>query len=123
MSARRARLYLTRIDPWSVTKAAFMLSLSLAIVLVVTVLVLWWALGVTGVLSTLTRAVDDIIGSTGGSFSIGDLLDLPRVLGATLIVASVQVVLISALSAVFAFLYNASVGLTGGVEVVLSEEA
>jgi hypothetical protein len=32
-------------------------------------------------------------------------------------------VLISALAAVFAFLYNVSVGITGGIEVVLSDES
>lgn len=119
---RRARLYVTRIDPWSVTKAAFMLALSLSIVLIVAVTVVWLTLNTIGVLNALTTSVDDIIGSSGGGFSLVNTLDLGRVLGATLVVSSVQIVLISALAAVFAFLYNLSVGITGGIEVVLSDE-
>lgn len=122
-STRRARLYVTRIDPWSVTKAAFMLSLSLAIVLVVAVTVVWLTLNAVGVLTTLTTSVDDIIGSAGGGFSLVSVLDFGRVLGATMVIASVQIVLISALAAVFAFLYNVSVGITGGIEVVLSDQS
>jgi len=120
---RRARLYVTRIDPWSVTKAAFMLALSLSIVLVVAVTVVWVTLNAIGVLNALTTSVDDIIGSAGGGFSLVSVLDFGRVLGATMVIASVQIVLISALAAVFAFLYNVSVGITGGIEVVLSDES
>jgi hypothetical protein len=120
---RRARLYVTRIDPWSVTKAAFMLALSLSIVLVVAVTVVWLTLNAIGVLNALTTSVDDIIGSAGGGFSLVSALDFGRVLGATMVIASVQIVLISALAAVFAFLYNVSVGITGGIEVVLSDES
>jgi hypothetical protein len=120
---RRARLYVTRIDPWSVTKAAFMLALSLSIVLVVAVTVVWLTLNAIGVLNALTTSVDDIIGSAGGGFSLVSVLDFGRVLGATMVIASVQIVLISALAAVFAFLYNVIVGITGGIEVVLSDES
>jgi len=119
---RRARLYVTRIDPWSVTKAAFMLALSLSIVLIVAVTVVWMTLNAIGVLNTLTTSVDDVIGSSVGGFSLVSALDFGRVLGATMVLSSVQIVLISALAAVFAFLYNLSVGITGGIEVVLSDE-
>lgn len=119
---RRARLYVTRIDPWSVTKAAFMLALSLSIVLIVAVTVVWLTLNAIGVLNTLTTSVDDVIGSSVGGFSLVSALDFGRVLGATMVLSSVQIVLISALAAVFAFLYNLSVGITGGIEVVLSDE-
>jgi len=119
---RRARLYVTRIDPWSVTKAAFMLALSLSIVFFVAVTVVWLTLDAIGVLNALTTSVDDIIGSSGGGLSLVNALDFSRVLGATMVVSSVQIVLISGLAAVFAFLYNLSVGITGGIEVVLSDE-
>ena len=34
-SPKRARFYVTRVDPWSVTKVAFLLSLAIGIILVV----------------------------------------------------------------------------------------
>jgi len=76
---RRARLYVTRIDPWSVTKAAFMLALSLSIVLIVAVTVVWMTLNAIGVLNTLTTSVDDVIGSSVGGFSLVSALDFGRV--------------------------------------------
>ena len=118
---RRARLYVTRFDPWSVTKAAFILSLAIALVLVVAVSVVWLVLDRTGVIDSLSGTVSDIVGSTSGLDLITSL-GFGQVIGATLILASVEVVLVSALAGVFTILYNLTVGITGGVEVVLSED-
>jgi hypothetical protein len=121
MSARRARLYVTKFDPWSVTKAAFLLSLAIAIVLVVAVSVVWFVLDRTGVIVSLSGTVTDIVGSTSG-LDLVTTLGFGQVIGATLIVASVEIVLVSALAGLFTIMYNLTVGVTGGVEVVLSED-
>lgn len=119
---RRARLYVSRFDPWSVTKAAFILSLAIAIVLVIAVTVVWFILDRTGVIESLSGTVTDVVGSTSGLDLITSL-GFWQVIGATLIVASVEIVLISALAGLFTILYNLTVGITGGVEVVLTEDA
>jgi hypothetical protein len=118
---RRARLYVSRFDPWSVTKAAFILSLAIGIVLVVAVTVVWFILDRTGVIESLSGTITDVVGSTSGLDLITSL-GFWQVIGATLIVASVEIVLISALAGLFTILYNLTVGLTGGVEVVLTED-
>ena len=117
---RRARVYVTRIDPWSVTKAAFLLALAIGIVIVVAVGVVFWTLDSTGALDALSRTVDDVLGT--GGFDLLNSLEMSRVLGLAAVIASVEIVLVSALATIFAFLYNLTVGLTGGVEVVLSDE-
>lgn len=119
---KRARLYVTRVDPWSVTKVAFMLALALGIVMVIAVAVLWWVLDYTGVFVTLSRTIDEVVGSATSGFDLVALLELSRVMGVAVVVASVEVVLVTLLSTLFAIMYNLSVGLTGGVEVVLSDE-
>jgi hypothetical protein len=119
---RRARLYVTRVDPWSVTKAAFMLALSIGIVLVVAVALLWWLLDVTGVFLTVSRTIDEVVGSATSGFDLLNYLEFSRVMGVAVIVASVEIVLVSFLATLFALIYNLSVGITGGVEVVLSDE-
>jgi hypothetical protein len=119
---RRARLYVSRFDPWSVTKAAFILSLAIGIVLVVAVTAVWFILDRTGVIESLSGTVTDVVGSTSGLDLITSL-GFGQVIGATLILASVEIVLISALAGLFTILYNLTVGITGGVEVVLSEDA
>jgi Transmembrane domain of unknown function (DUF3566) len=121
MSGRRARLYVTRFDPWSVTKAAFLLSLAIAIVLVVAVSVVWFVLDRTGVIVSLSGTVTDVVGGTSG-LDLVTTLGFGQVIGATLIVASVEIVLVSALAGLFTIMYNLTVGITGGVEVVLSED-
>lgn len=119
---RRARLYVTRIDPWSVTKAAFLLALAVGIVLVVAVAAVWWLLDSTGVFLTISRTIDEILGSTGSTFDVMTVVEFSRVMGVAIVIASVEIVLVSVLATIFAILYNLSVGLTGGIEVVLSDE-
>ena len=119
---RRARLYVTRIDPWSVTKAAFMLALAIGIVIVVAVGVLWWVLDVTGVFVTVSRSIDEVVGSATTGFDLMNYLEFSRVMGVAVILASVEIVLVSVLSTLFALMYNLTVGLTGGIEVVLSDQ-
>ena len=119
---RQARLYLSRVDPWSVAKAAFMLAIAVGVVIVVSVSVLWFALSSLGVFETLSRNVNEVIGNSQENFDLMSILDFSRVLGATIVLASVEVILVSVLATIFAFMYNLTVGLTGGVEVVLTDQ-
>jgi hypothetical protein len=120
---RRARLLLTRLDPWSVMKTAFMLSISIGIVLLIATALLWWTLDVTGVFAAVGRTIDDVAGSGTTSFDFLSLVGFSRVMGVALVLTAIEVVLGSALATLFAFLYNLSVGLTGGLEVTLSEDS
>jgi len=117
---RRARVYVTRLDPWSVAKVAFLLSFAVGIVIVVAVSVVFWTLDSTGALDAVSRTVDDVLGT--GGFDLLTTLEFSRVVGLATVVASVEIVLVSLLATLFAFLYNVSVGLTGGVEVILSDD-
>ncbi|MSW10526.1 MAG: hypothetical protein F2889_00230 [Actinobacteria bacterium] len=119
---RKARLYVSRIDPWSIFKAAFMLALALGIVIVVAVAVLWWVLDYAGVFVTVSSSINDVVGSATANFDLVSLLDFSRVMGVAVVVAAVEVVLVSIIATLFAFIYNLSVGLTGGVEVVLTDQ-
>lgn len=119
---RRARLMVTRLDPWSVMKTFFVLSLAVAIVLVVAVALLWWTLDFTGVFAAIDRTVDDVVGTGTVPFNIQSMIGFSRVMGATLVVCAVEIVLVSAMATLFAFLYNLSVGFTRGLEVTLSED-
>lgn len=119
---RRARVYVTRIDPWSVMKAAFMLSLSLAIILVAMLASLWWVLDSTGVFDVVSRNVDEVVGGGTTTFDLMNILAFSRVMGVAVLMAAVEIVLVSALGTLFAFLYNLTVGITGGIEVTLSDD-
>lgn len=120
---RRARLRLTRIDPWSVMKTAFLLSIALGIVAVVSVFMVWSVLGAAGVWDSINSAVRDILGGESSDvFDIKDYVGTSRVLGFTMLVAVIDVVLLTAIATLGAFLYNMAAALLGGVEVTLAED-
>ena len=120
---RRARLRLVHVDPWSIMKTAFLLSIAFGIVLVVAVAVVWSVLGAAGVWTSINTTVADVMGGQSAStFDIRNYVGTSRVLGFTMIVAVVDVVLITAISTLGAFLYNLAAALLGGVEVTLAED-
>lgn len=120
---RRARLRLTRIDPWSVMKTAFLLSVALGIVMIVAVAIVWSVLDAAGVWDSVNRTVQDIVGNdSSSSFNVKNYVGTSRVLGFTMVVAVVDVVLITAVATLGAFLYNMAAALIGGVEVTLAED-
>ena len=120
---RRARLRLVHLDPWSVMKTSFLLSIAFGIVTVVSVAVVWAVLGAAGVWDSINSTVTDVLGGESAStFNIEDYVGTSRVLGFTMIVAVVDVVLITAIATLGAFLYNLAAALLGGLEVTLAED-
>jgi len=121
---RRARLRLTRVDPWSVMKTAFLLSIAFAVVTVVSVAMVWQVLGAAGVWDSINSTVQETIGGEDvAGFQIEDYVGTSRVLGFTMLVAAIDVILITASATLTAFLYNMAAALLGGVEVTLAEDA
>ena len=118
---RRARLYVYRVDAWSVMKVAFMLAVALGIVIVCAMADLWWLLDYSGVIATLARNVDEVIGSGTTTFDLEAVLAFDRVMGITVVVAALEVALVSILAGLFAVLYNLTVGITGGVEATFTD--
>lgn len=118
---RRARLYVYRLDAWSVMKVAFMLAVALGIVIVCAVAALWWLLDYSGVIETLARNVDEVIGSGTTTFDLEAVLAFDRVMGITVLVAALEVALVSILAGLFAVLYNLTVGITGGIEATFTD--
>jgi len=120
---RRARLRLTRIDPWSVMKTSFLLSVAFGIVTVVAVTIVWGVLGAAGVWDSVNQMVRDVIGGEDTTnFDVENYLGTSRVLGFTMLVAVIDVILLTAMATLGAFLYNMAAALLGGIEVTLAED-
>ncbi len=119
---RQARLYLTRLDPWTVMKTAFVLSIGLAIVMLVATFLLWMLLTVTGTFESINSTVNDLGGSGAAGVDVAGALSFGRIMGFALLLAAFEIVLTSALATVTAAIYNVTTGFTGGVEVTLSED-
>lgn len=120
---RRARLRLTRIDPWSVMKTAFLLSIAFAVVTFVAVLMVWSVLSAAGVWDSINSTVATVVeGDSPSSFDIEEYVGMSRVMGFTMLVSVIDVVLLTALATLAAFLYNMAAALLGGIEVTLAED-
>ena len=121
---RRARLRLTRVDPWSVMKTSFLLSVAFGVVTFVAIFMVWSVLGAAGVWDSINSAVASIVeGDSGNStFDVTDYVGMSRVLGFTLLVSVLDVVLMTAIATLTAFLYNLAAALLGGIEVTLAED-
>jgi hypothetical protein len=122
--ARRARLVLARVDPWSVMKLSFLLAIALAVIAVVAVFVIWTVLDTMGVFDSVGSTVESINRSSDNSQGV-DILDyvgLSRVLSLTVVLAGVNVVLMTALATLGAFMYNMAASLVGGLNVTFTED-
>lgn len=121
-SGRQASLKLVRVDPWSVTKVAFALSVALMIVAVVAMTILWIVLSLAGVWDQINSSVTTVLSDDSNSFDITDYLGLGRIVGLTLVIASINVVITTAVATIGAYLYNLAAQLLGGVDITLAED-
>ncbi|MEV4723194.1 DUF3566 domain-containing protein [Micromonospora humida] len=119
---RRARLNLKRIDPWSVMKFAFAVSVVLFIVVVVATSVLYLALDAMGVFQSVNDSLTDLVSASGGQgTNSGFQITAKGVILTSALVGLVNVVLFTALATLGAFIYNVCADLVGGIELTLAE--
>ncbi|MEU6072568.1 DUF3566 domain-containing protein [Micromonospora sp. NPDC047074] len=118
---RRARLNLKRIDPWSVMKFAFAVSVVLFIVVVVATSVLYLALDAMGVFTSVNDSLTDLVSAGGGQSTSGFQITAKGVILSSALIGLVNVVLFTALATLGAFVYNVCADLVGGIELTLAE--
>jgi Transmembrane domain of unknown function (DUF3566) len=119
---RSALLSLQRIEPMSVMKFSFLISLVAWVVIFVAVAILYYSLSKLGVFTKIESTVGlvtynkDHPGSNAASW-----FRASRVLEYTALVCTINAILFTALATVGAALYNLVTALTGGIEVTLKE--
>jgi hypothetical protein len=119
---RRARLAIKRIDPWSVMKFSFAVSLVLFLVVIVATSVLYLALNAMGVFDSINGSLGEIVNSGGGTTAASTFkITAGGVIGTSALIGAVNVVLFTALATLAAFIYNVCSDLVGGIEVTLAE--
>jgi hypothetical protein len=117
---RRASLQVRRVDPWSVLKLAFVLSVALFFVWLVAVGVLYGVLDGMGVWDRVNGTYNEFAQNTSSGAS-GPLITASRVFGIAAIIGAINIVLFTALATVGSFVYNVSADLAGGLEITLAE--
>lgn len=111
---------ITRVDPWTVLRLSFLLSIATAIITVVALLLLWSMLATAGVFGSVDDALQSVLGD--GALTVTQYFSFGRVLSVGLLIGAIDVVLITALATIGAFLFNLATSLAGGLEVSVTDE-
>jgi hypothetical protein len=117
---RRASLQLRYLEPWSVLKVSLVLSIAGFLAWMVAVGLLYSVLAGMGVWDQLNGTYSDLTSVTDARAS-QELISAGGVFGVAALIGLVNIVLITAMCTVGAFIYNASADLAGGIEITLSE--
>ena len=115
----RASMQIRRIDPWSTLKVSLMLSVALFFVWMIAVAFLYLVLGGMGVWAKLNSNVGDLLNNTSGSS--GELVSSGTIFGGAALIGLVNIVLLTAMATIAAFIYNLATDLIGGIEVTLAD--
>lgn len=125
LSARRSRgpvrasMQIRRIDPWSTLKVSLLLSVALFFVWMITVAFLYLVIGGMGVWAKLNSNVGDLLNNASGSSA--ELVSSGTIFGGAFLIGLVNIVLMTALATIGAFVYNLITDLIGGIEVTLAD--
>jgi hypothetical protein len=121
-SRRQAQLTLSRVEPWSVMKFSFVVSVVAFIVLFVAVALLYMVVSSLGVFSSLQTTVSTLTGSKDAAgTNVTSWFSASRILGYTGMLGALNIVLITAISTIGAVIYNLIAHAFGGIEVTLRE--
>lgn len=118
---RRVRLAISRVDPWSIMKLAFLLAVAIAIMTVVATAVFWSVLNSLGVFTTVQSFVADAVGPQS-NVNLTQYVEFPRVISLATLISICNIVLLTAIATIMAFLYNITAALVGGVHMTLTDD-
>lgn len=118
---RRVRLAISRVDPWSVMKLSFLLSIAVGIGIVVAAALVWTVLNQMEVFAEIRSVIEDA-GALNQFGKILEYFEFSRVLSVATVIAVVDVVLMTALATLGAFIYNLVAAMVGGLHLTLTDD-
>lgn len=117
---RQLMLAVARVDPWTVMKVSFLLSVAVAIATIVATLVIWLMLDGMHVFSDIEKFLKSL--NADSFVSLLSYARLPQVMSMATLAGVANIVILTALSTLGALIYNLVAALVGGVRVVLMDE-
>ena len=118
---RSVNLTVASVDLWSVSKMALLLSVALGIATIVAFIILWLVMQATGTRESIRGTMGEIAGPESAEEML-KLLGFGPVVSFAVILAVVNVVLMTALATLFGFLYNIGAKMVGGFRLTLVDD-
>jgi hypothetical protein len=112
---KQVALKLVKIEVWSAIKAGFFVTVAAGIATVVGFFALWFVVGQIGLFASLNSLLSGVFGD--GGVDIEQELSLPRVMSFATTLAIVNVILGTALTGLYAMIFNVIGKITGGIAI------
>ncbi len=117
---RRIKMTVSHVDPLSTLKLGFLVSVAVGIMLVVAMALVWLVLDKMFVFAKINDLLTTLDNET--LLKLAQYLEFSRWMSFGVIIAIVDVVLMTVLSLVGSLIYNLIAALVGGVKLTLSDE-
>ncbi|OKL50556.1 DUF3566 domain-containing protein [Boudabousia marimammalium] len=118
---RRYRMTVDHVDPMSVLRLSFLLSVAFGIATIVAVALMWGVLNGMHVFSGIENIIGQVDAS-GKMAAVAEYLQFSKVVSMAAIISVINVILMTVISTICALLYNVLVKLVGGISVHLIDE-
>ena len=113
--AKRVQLRLVNIGVWSAARAGFFVTVAIGVATVVGFFAMWLVVGQLGLFASLNTLLAGAFGE--GGIDVEQQLSLPRVMSFAFGVSVFNVIVGTALAALYATIFNVIGKITGGIAV------
>jgi hypothetical protein len=116
--SRRAEVVLRRVNAWSVLRVSLLFYFCVMVILVFAMSIVYWVLGIMGVLNSVSDLLTNILGVSGSSNYI---INGQWLFFRALVIGAAWVVIWSLVNMLLALLYNLIADVVGGIRITLAE--
>ncbi|MBL6592605.1 MAG: DUF3566 domain-containing protein [Actinomycetota bacterium] len=116
---KQIRLKLRVIDVWSATKVGFFVAIAAGIAIVVGAWLIWSVLANSGVFSAVGGLLSSVLGEAN-AFNLEDEFSFDNVMSTALTLALLNLVITTALAAIYALIFNLISKLVGGISLTFT---
>ena len=113
--AKRVQLRLVNIEVWSAARAGFFVTVAIGVATIVGFFAMWLIVGQLGLFASLNTLLAGAFGD--GGIDVEQQLSLPRVMSFAFGLSIFNVILGTALAALYAMIFNVIGKITGGIAV------
>ncbi|MHB1989471.1 DUF3566 domain-containing protein [Actinotignum timonense] len=117
---RRIRMTIAKVEPMSAMKIGFLLSVAIGVMIVIAMMLIWFVLDGMHVFSQMS----DLFETLGNEelLRVGEYMEFGRWMAFAVLVGIIHIVLLTALSAIAALIYNLFAALVGGLRLTVTDE-